>query len=206
MVLSKVGAVAGFTAPVVAFVCMLSAIVIYPQFSWTNNALSDLGVVSGATQWLFNIGLCAAGGLVLIFAVFGLYGFVGKNRFGQGGSAVFAFASVALILIGIFNESFMPIHYAVSVGFFVLVPLALFILTGSFYLNRQHSTALFTVAIGIIAALPWILQFTLNYAPNVAIPETVSALAVSAWTIALSTKILKTSSTERDYSKPAMVK
>jgi hypothetical membrane protein len=46
------------------------------------------------------------------------------------------------------------------------------------------------MALGLIAAVPWILEFTIRYAPNVAIPETVSALAIAAWAIVLSKLIL----------------
>ena len=187
----RIGAAAGFATPMVAFACILSAIATYPQFSWTNNALSDLGVVPGATQWLFNVGLFVAGVLALVFAVFGLFAFAGKNGVGKLGAAVFAAASVALVCIGIFNEHYSPTHYLVSVAFFVLAPVALFILTCSFYLSPQRVIAAFSVAAGVIAALPWILEFTVYYVPNVAIPEMVSALAVSAWAIVLSAEMLK---------------
>jgi hypothetical membrane protein len=53
--------------------------------------------------------------------------------------------------------------------------------------------ALFTVLTGFAAAMPWILLFALNYAPNVAIPEFASGLIVSAWTIIMGYKILKSS-------------
>jgi hypothetical membrane protein len=53
--------------------------------------------------------------------------------------------------------------------------------------------AVFTVLIGIAAALPWLLLFSFNYVPNVAIPEFVSGLAVSAWTIVLGYKMIKSS-------------
>ncbi|MCL2359671.1 DUF998 domain-containing protein [Candidatus Bathycorpusculum sp.] len=197
---SKVGAVAGFIAPIVAVICILSAIVTYPLFSWTNNALSDLGVMPGVTQWLFNGGLCVTGGLVLIFAIFGLYRYVGKNWSGKMGSGIFAISTVALILIGIFNESFVPAHYIVSIAFFILVPIALFILTYNFYRTHQYGVAGFTAVIAIIATLPWILEFTLHYVPNVAIPETVSALAVSVWTIGLSIKIFKTTQITNNHT------
>ena len=51
--------------------------------------------------------------------------------------------------------------------------------------------AVFTVSTGIVAALPWILQFAFSYVPNVAIPETISGVAVSMWIIFLSYKIIK---------------
>jgi hypothetical membrane protein len=185
------GAVAGLLAPVLAFTCILSAIASYTRFSWTNNALSDLGVVRGATGPLFNFGLYASGFLGFIFAIFGLFTYLGKSFVGKVGTLVFAAATVALVAIGVFNESFSGTHYAVSVAFFVLVPISLFIITCAFVLAHQAPTAILTVGIGIVAALPWILLFAFNYVPKVAIPETISGLAVSAWTIALSYRILK---------------
>ena len=187
----KIGAISGISAPIVAIICILWAITTYPAFSWTNNALSDLGIVPGITQWLFNGGLCIAGGLVLIFTIFGLHHYVNKTWIGRAGSWIFGVASIMLVLIGIFNESFVSVHFIVAVAFFILVSTALFILTSHFYQTRQYTIASFTATIAIIATLPWIVQLTLPYVSNVAIPETISALAISAWTIGLSTKIHK---------------
>jgi hypothetical membrane protein len=187
----KVGAVAGLLAPVLAFTCILLAIASYLGFSWTNNALSDLGVIRGVTGPLFNFGLCTSGLLGFIFAIFGLLTYLGKNFVGKVGTLAFAATTVALIAIGVFNESFSETHYAVSVAFFVLVPISLFIITFAFVLMRQTGTAILTGGIGIVAALPWILLFAFKYVSNVAIPETISGLAVSAWTIAVSYRILK---------------
>jgi hypothetical membrane protein len=187
----RLGAVAGILTPVLAFTCILLAIASYPSFSWTNNALSDLGVISGVTGPLFNFGLYASGFLGLIFSLLGLFTYVGKGVIGKVGSLFFAATTVALMAIGVFNESFSGWHFAFSAAFFVLAPVSLFIITCAFVLERQTRMAFFTVGIGVIAALPWILQFAFNYVPSVAIPETVSGLAVSAWTIALSYRILK---------------
>ena len=187
----RIGAAGGITAPIVAFACIIAAITSYPQFSWTNNALSDLGIVEGITGPLFNFGLITAGILALIFATLGLFTFMGKSSLGKVGSGFFAAATIALICIGIFNENFSPTHYIVSVAFFMLAPIGLFILTCAFYRNHQRGIAAFTVAIGAVAALAWILQFTLNYVPNVAIPETISALAISVWAIVLAKIMLK---------------
>ncbi len=188
----RTGAIAGFAAPILGFACILAAIASYASFSWTDNALSDLGVVSGLTCSVFNFGLVAAGALAFMFAVLGLFRSCGKNWAGKLGSAVFAVASVALVCIGVFNESYSPTHYLVSVAFFTLAPIALFILTCTFCINRQRGIGAFTFAIGAIAALPWILEFTVSYVPGVAIPETLSGLAVSTWVIVLSAKMLRT--------------
>ena len=191
VVYQRLGASAGIVAPLLAFICILIAIASYPQFSWTNNALSDLGVVSGITGSVFNFGLLASGLLAFNFAIFGLFTYFGKSRVGKIGSAVFAASSLALIAISVFNENFSPTHYIVSVAFFVLAPISLFIITGAFWLNHQRGMAVFTVAVGFAAALPWLVLFAFNYVPNVAIPEFLSGLAVSAWVIVLGKKMLK---------------
>jgi hypothetical membrane protein len=185
------GAATGIFAPILAFTCILIAIASYPSFSWTNNALSDLGVIAGITGLLFNLGLCASGLLALNFALSGLYAYLGNTWVGKIGAAVFAAATIALIAIGFFNESYSGTHYAVSIAFFTLMPISMFIITCAFLLAHQRRMALFTVSTGIAAAMPWILLFEFNYVPNVAIPEFASGLIVSAWTIILGNRILK---------------
>lgn len=191
-VYQRLGASAGIVAPILGFACILSAIATYLPFSWTNNALSDLGVVSGVTGALFNFGLVASGFLAFNFAIFGLFTYFGKSWVGKIGSVVFAGATLALIAIGVFNESYSPTHYLVSVTFFMLAPISLFILTSAFWLCNQRRMAVFTVMVGFIAALPWLLFFAFNYVPNVAIPESVSGIAVSTWAIVVGRKMLKT--------------
>ena len=192
IIYQRLGVASGIVAPIVGFACILGAIVSYSQFSWANNALSDLGVVSGTTGMIFNFGLIATGLLTFNFATFGLFNYLGKSWVGKIGVAVFAAASLALIAIGVFNENFSPTHYIVSVAFFVLAPIALFILTFAFWFNRNRRLAGFTVLVGVAAAVPWILEFTLNYVPNVAVPEAVSGLAVSVWAIIIGKKLLST--------------
>jgi hypothetical membrane protein len=190
IVYQRTGAASGIVAPIIAFTCILAAIASYPQFSWTNNALSDLGIVSGITGPLFNFGLLASGVLAFNFAVFGLFTYFRKSWVGKIGSTVFAAATLALIAIGIFNENFSPTHYLVSVAFFTLAPIALFTLTFAFFFNHQNRLGVFTVLVGAAAALPWLLLFAFNYVSNVAVPEFASGLAVSVWAVILGKKML----------------
>ena len=53
----KISGVCGTIAPIVAFTFILLAILNFPQFSWTENALSDLGVQEGVTQYYLILGL-----------------------------------------------------------------------------------------------------------------------------------------------------
>jgi hypothetical membrane protein len=189
--LTKLGAVAGVAAIIVAFVCISVAISSYPQFSWTQNALSDLGVVEGTTMAIFNIGLATSGVLGVVFAA-GIFRYFNESVAGRVGAVVFAASCSALFCIGVFNEHYSPTHYVVSVLFFALAPIAFFILTGAFYLSRHRKLAALSIILGAIAASTWILQFTIQYVSNVAIPEAVSAAAISVWAIAVATEIPKT--------------
>jgi hypothetical membrane protein len=186
----RLGEASGIAAPIVAFTCILIAIASYPAFSWTNNALSDLGIISGVTGPVFNFGLYCSGLFVLKFAVFGLFKYF-RSWVGKIGALTFAATAVALIGIGIAHENIKPYHYLFSVAFFVLLPISLFIITAAFAVKRQTKMALFTLLIAGVAAAPWILQFTIHYVQGVAIPEFVSAVAGSVWTVVLGFKMLR---------------
>ena len=189
----RLGGPAGIITPAVAFTFIGLSIATYPQFSWMNNALSDLGVVSGATSSLFNFGLFVAGLLSLNFA-FGLYRFLDKRLIGKVGAVLFVVASLSLIGIGIANENFSPFHYIFSVMFFTFMPISLLVIAGYFLISRQKSSAAFTLFIGILAAAPWVLYFIVQYASGVAIPELLSGLAGSAWAVVTGWMMLKASS------------
>jgi len=189
--MQRFGAATGIFSPTLAFACILIAIASHPSFSWTNNALSDLGVISGITGLLFNFGLCASGLLALNFSAFGLFSNFKKNWAGKIGSAIFATATIALIAIGVFNEHYSGTHYAVSMAFFTLIPISMFIITSAFLLDQQVRMALFTMVTGFAAGLPWILLFAIHYVPDVAIPEFASGIIVSTWTLVVCYRILK---------------
>jgi hypothetical membrane protein len=186
-----VGAASGIVAPVLAFSCILIAVASYPEFSWTENALSDLGVVSGVTGPVFNLGLTVSGIFILCFAVFSLFKYFEDSWVGKCGALAFAATALALIGIGIANENIRPFHYLFSVAFFVLLPISLFIITAAFAVKRRTKRVLFTLVIAVAAATPWILYFTVHYVHGVAIPEFASALAGSVWTVVLGYKMLK---------------
>ncbi len=195
IVLKKIGAACGLAVPIVAFTCIGIAIISYAEFSWVNNALSDLGVVAGITGPVFNSGLFTAGLLGFLFAVMGLFSYFKGSNVGRAGAMVFAVATIWLMAIGIFNESFRPIHYIVSVLFFVTLPIAFWVITAALYLRRKVGLAVFTLVASFVAAAPWILYYTIHYVPNVAIPETISGLTGSIWVIIISIKMLKNNKT-----------
>jgi hypothetical membrane protein len=166
----RIAGLCGVITPLVAFTCILLAIAYSPQFSWTENALSDLGVQEGLTAPLFN------------------------KLVGKVGSFTFVLATLALIAIGIFPENARPMHYFASVAFFALIPIAMLVLTWAFVQIGGSKVALFTLLTAIVAAVPWVIQFAVPYVCGVAIPETISALSASAWAISLGFMMLKKAS------------
>lgn len=191
--LLKLSGVYGVLAPVLAFAFILAAITSYPPFSWTSNALSDLGVVPGVTAGVFNSGLIICGVLCLMFTI-GLYVLLSESMVGRVGVFVFGLACVALTAIGTFPEDVSPTHYLVSVAFFVLLPISLLIIVGGFWRTGQVRMAVFTLLTAIVAALPWVLLFAVRYVSGVAIPETASGLAGAVWAAALGYKMIKAAS------------
>jgi hypothetical membrane protein len=192
--LQRIGVICGFVMPIVAFGCIGVAILFYPEFSWFNNALSDLGVGLGVSAPVFNFGLLIAGLLCFFFAGFGLFNHFKNGIVGRVGSIIFAVAAVWLMAIGVFNESFWPVHFIVAMAFFVTLPVALLVLTVALYRCQAVKLAVFTLVSSFVVAVPWILFVIVRYVPNVAIPEIISSLAVSFWVIVLSYRILKTAS------------
>lgn len=178
----------GIISPVFTFTCIVLAVTSYPEFSWTNNALSDLGIIEGFTGTIFNLGLIIGGFLSLIFAL-GLF-IIQKNILGKMGSLVFILATIFLSMIGIFPENIEPIHYYVSVAFFTLSPIALITLSIAFIQAGKKRLGLFTLLMALVAAVIWIYHWTFGFGANVAIPEALSALALSTWAIKLSHEIL----------------
>jgi hypothetical membrane protein len=189
----RITAITGLAAPIFAFACILSAVASWQQFSWTDNALSDLGVQNGVTATVFNSGLVISGFLFIVFAT-GLLRFAGKRFVGKVGAAVFALACVMLIAIGIFNENYSPTHYIVSVGLFMFLPLSLLILVAAFWLEGKRKLGVFTLATALFATAVWVLEFTVTYVSGVAIPETLSGLAGATWVVVLSGLMLKQTS------------
>ena len=201
----RLSGVCGVLTPVVAFVCIFLAIGSAPGFIWTENALSDLGVVPGVTSVLFNYGLIASGILGFVFAtsLFGVMRFFevfsadSKPHIpvfrGLGGALFFSLACLTLIAIGVFPESVGSLHTLASVAFFVALIISLGCLGIEFWQVRQKPWAAFTLLLGIVATVPWLLLFFVRYVLGLAVPEFVSAVAGGAWTAVFGCKMLKMS-------------
>jgi hypothetical membrane protein len=193
----KLSGICGIISPILTLSLILLAINNYQFFNWESNALSDLGIISGNTAAFFNFGLIGGGLLILFFSP-GLLLFLEKSFFSKIRLLVFILACCFLISIGLFPENVKPIHYLVSVAFFVLLPISLFLISGSFYNTEQLFWSIFTLLIAVLVTLPWIAYFSTNFFKAVAIPEIISGLGVSFWSFTLGLKMLFVS-TKKSY-------
>ncbi|MCW4007114.1 MAG: DUF998 domain-containing protein [Candidatus Bathyarchaeota archaeon] len=202
----KISGICGLLTPIVAFSCIFLAIYFAPEFSWTHNALSDLGVMPGVTAALFNYGLISSGVLGLIFATslpsatsfLGVASADGKLRSmphrGRVGALFFLSACIALTAIGVFPEDVKPMHFIASVAFFVLLICALLSLGIGLWRLKQKPWAMFTLLLGAVAAAPWLLLLVVRYVSGVAIPEFIAAVAGGSWAAIFGFKILRLAS------------
>jgi len=202
----RISGVCGILTPVVAFTCIFLAVASAPEFSWVDNALSDLGVMPGVTAAVFNYGLIVSGILGFIFTtslfrvmrVFEILSAEGKPHLlfyrGFVGALFFSSACLALVAIGVFPENVRHLHFFASVAFFVLLICALGSLGIGFWQVKQKQLAAFTLLLGVVAAAPWLLLFVVRYVSGVAIPELIAAIAGGLWAAVFGFKMLKMAS------------
>ena len=93
----------GVIAPVCALVSVGISIILSPWFSWTDNALSDLGVSPVAP--IFNGGLILTGILLSLFAI-AVARVRRKSSCGFAGAIGFLFAGFSVVGVGVFTEAF----------------------------------------------------------------------------------------------------
>ncbi|MFQ6063921.1 MAG: DUF998 domain-containing protein [Candidatus Bathyarchaeia archaeon] len=179
----RIAGICGIVGPIIAITCTLLAITLSPWFSWTKNTLSDLGVHKTSAT-LFNLCLITSGILILVFAV-GLQKVLSKHLFGNMGALILALAAISLCAIGIFTGDYGNLHLYFSVAFFALISLSSFLVGVS--MIRKHSGkigALITL-MGFVAGVVWVFPWE-----GVAIPETISSLAVLIWIVLLGIRLV----------------
>lgn len=167
----------GLIAPPLAFACILLSVYLSPSFSWTKNALSDLGV--GKTAPLFNFGLMTAGLLLFIFSLSSLS--VTREFSGLFASLLLGLDSLALFGVGLFPESYGDLHFWVSVLFFLLFPFIALSFSFFFWKKGMKRGSFLSLLLSFLSWMPWIYPWE-----GWAIPETLSSCVASAYVMTLS--------------------
>lgn len=161
----------GVIGPLVAFVSIGVSIALSPWFSWERNALSDLGhAVKSGVAPIFNFGLFLTGFFLAIYAVKVLKGYARWTGYSL------VISAFTLQLIAVFDEVYGLLHLVVSILFFVSLGV-----TSLFYaVETKPYSAVTAFSVGLIS---WILYWAEFYSAGVAVPETISSVAVLFWII-----------------------
>lgn len=174
----KLGALLGIIGPLVAYIAIGLSIYLSPSFSWYKNALSDLGHAQRSNVApIFNFGLLLSGFLVTMYSIRFL-----ANRAKYTGIAV-AFSAFMLQAIAAFDEIYGFIHYIVSVLFFVSAGISCII----YFIEEKSVLSIIAFLVGLIA---WLTYWFGLYKAGVAVPEIISAIAVTSCIIQSALKIL----------------
>ena len=162
-------AIFGLLGPIVAFLFIGISIALSSWFSWGNNALSDLGhsIISYVAP-LFNFGLLLSGFFIIIYAL------TSFRKHAKYTSNFLMFSGLSLQLVATFNEVYRPLHFQVSVLFF----LSLLFVSLSYIIEKGSVLAVITLFIGFIS---WIIYGLKVFSTGIAVPETVSSMATSVW-------------------------
>lgn len=180
----KYGKIAGILAPIVSFLFIAIAVATHPWFSFTENALSDLGALHTENNWIFNLALILGGSLAMVFSLY--LQKKGSNAVENAGYAVFLIASIFMTSIGVFPEG-TSVHFTVSLMFYILSAVAMSISGIGFFISKRRcegAASIIFVSFGLLVALAvkW---------KGIAIPETIGALAIALWTYMLIFRVMK---------------
>ena len=169
----------GLLGPLTALLFISLSILLAPWFSWGNNALSDLGhSVNTDVAPLFNFGLLLSGFFTILYAL------TSFRKHAKYTSYFLLLTGLSLQLVATFNEVYKPLHFQVSVLFF----LSLCFVTVSYIIEKRSILALVTLIIGFAS---WILYGLDIYSAGIAVPETVSSMATSIWVMWSALRIYK---------------
>lgn len=168
-------------APAIAFIAIIGATLLAPDFSWAGDALSDLGAPGAPTAWLFNGGLVLAGLLGLPFAAALAVGARNRADLLAAGSVVLTLALLAGV--GIFPSGH-PFHLPVAAGFYLFATLTLWIDGTAGVLAGDLRFGLVAIWLANIQVLQWLAWAAgVRVGPGLAVPEAIGAALFAAWVI-----------------------
>ena len=185
----RLSSVCGFLGSTLPLILVLSATFLSSWFSWSANALSELGV--GEQAILFNSAMLIGGALNFLFAV-GLYKYLGKEKLIRAGVVSILLSSICLALVGVFTINYHIPHGLAAFGYFVFAP-AGFLLIG--FGEEEDTIRKLSLACGFAALLAILVLptavFVLSLNVGFAVPELVEGLIISTWTIYMSVRLLR---------------
>jgi len=171
--LERFASYVALSLPIIFIVGLAIVIHANPWFSFTDNALSDMGSLKNPNRWLFN-------GFVMFFAVVAMISAV--VAFKHGLSYLMPFALVFLFLVGVFPEE-LPYHTPSAVLFYVLA-LADIALVG-LKLGRKNPLNYLWSLLSVLVFLMMLYLIRARIFKGLAIPELVGGVFILAWFVYL---------------------
>ncbi len=176
----------GIASQAIGLISLLAAVSRSPWFNWTEHDLSILGVDGSATA-LFNSGLVLAGVFSLIFAIGLGKSLLSGQSPGRWGVVSLVLGSTAFSAMGIFPRTIVVPHNFASFAFFIFISLGIFLIgIGAITASQKiwgilSLTAAILMAAFQLAPWPW---------SGGAIPQLLSYLPWSLWTVAFGVRLL----------------
>ena len=175
----RICALFGVAGPLLAFVSVGVSIAVSPWFSWERNALSDLGhAVKSGVAPAFNFGLLITGLFLTIYAVKVL------NKYATWTGYSLVISAFTLQVIAVFDEVYGVIHLVVSILFFIFLGTTSLL----YAMERKSYSATAAFTIGLIS---WMFYWAGICSTGIAVPETISSVAVLLWIITSALKIYR---------------
>jgi len=182
----KLTATCGILGMLILYIFIFAAILVSPWFSWTSNALSDLGNITRETSPIFNAGIIISGIVIVIFPL-GLTSRAKTNTVEYSGTIALIVSAIALIGVGIFPENYILEHVITAGTMFLLNTVGLF-LFGLAFIRSESMKSLGVVSffLAIASAVIWVPI----WGRGIAIPEIIASAAVYILILVLSARML----------------
>lgn len=173
----------GIISPTIGILTLLSSISLQNWFSWTENALSDLGAVGISNAYVYNYGLIIAAIFGIIFSL-NLFAFL-KYKISRAGTIFFLLGLIFLITVAIYPSGTSP-HVLVSFAFFGFSAFGIFLIgIGESVKNRK----LGYLCLGLILIGLPLAYVSARIFSGVAIPEMIGVICFSIFSFLFSLKI-----------------
>jgi hypothetical membrane protein len=184
--LQNMAGISGLLSQVVAIGTLAVVLARSPWFRWLEQNLSILGV-EGSARMLFNVGIGVAGILGIVFAIGLGRSSVAAGTVGWVGILSLALGSAALAIIGLVPRTLSLPHNIATVAFFVLIALALCLIGIQFVMGGRLVGGILSIAAVVVIVgfqvVPWPTE-------GGAIPQLLSCVPWSAWTLIFSIRLL----------------
>ena len=184
--LQNMAGISGLLSQVVAIGTLAVVLARSPWFRWLEQNLSVLGV-EGSARVLFNVGIGVAGILGIVFAIGLGRSSVASGTVGWVGIISLALGSAALAIIGLVPRTTELPHNIATVAFFVLIALAVCLVGIQFIAGGRLVGGVLSIAAAVLIiglqVFPWPME-------GGAIPQLLSCVPWSAWTLVFSVGLL----------------